>query len=118
TTRTSVVQLLSDVNGLLPIGDFDFTELSFAEQEDELLRFAQDVAGVLRVVIAEADRRLTQSQALFDQHDAAAQPVGRVRALEAAAKSLLGDDFVIVPEFDLGTTRGTEIASAIGASEG
>ena len=117
TTRTSVTMLLSDVEALLPISDFDFTDFSLTEQEDEMVRFAEDAARVLGVILAETDRRLKDSQALFDQHDAITRAPERVQALEDAAKALLGDDFLIIPEFSLGAAHGDELKKALDASE-
>ena len=117
TSRTSVTELLSDVNALLPITDFDFIDFSFTEQEDEMVRFAEDAVSVAKIIVAEMDRRLAESQTLLDQHDAAAQATARVEALEGAAKALLGDDFLIIPEFSLGAAHGDEIEKALGASQ-
>ncbi len=117
TTLTSVTQLLSDVKGLLPITGFDFIDFSFTEQEDEMVRFAEDAVRVAKIIVAEMDRRLVSSQALFEQHDDAAEAAARVDALEGAAKALLGDDFLIVPEFSLGAAHGDELEKALDASQ-
>jgi hypothetical protein len=115
--RTSITSLIADVNALLPVTSFDFTDFSFTDQEDEMVRFAEDAGRVTKVIIAEIDRRLASSQALLDQHDAAAQATERVKALEDAAKALLGDDFLIIPEFGLGAAHGDEIEKALGANQ-
>jgi hypothetical protein len=57
------------------------------------------------------------AQALFDQYEASAEATARVKALEGAAKALLGDDFLIIPEFNLGAARGNEFEKALGASQ-
>jgi hypothetical protein len=69
------------------------------------------------VILAEVDRRLKESKALFDQHDTTTGAPERVQALEDAAKVLLGDDFLIIPEFSLGAAHGDEIEKSIDASE-
>ena len=117
TSLTSVAQLLADANALLPLTAFDLVELSFTEPENEAVRFAEDAVSVAKVVLAEIDRRRTAAQAQFAAHDAAAQSAARVKALEAAAKALLGEDFVIVPEFGLGAAQGDETEKALAASQ-
>lgn len=115
TTRTSVTLLLDDV-GALGTTAFDSAGLSFADQGDDIVRFAEDAARVAVVVGAEMDRRLTSAQALLDQHDAA-EAAARVKALEVAAKALLGDDFVVVPEFELNSVHADEFANALAAAQ-
>jgi hypothetical protein len=116
TTRTAVSLLLNDAAALLPVTDFDFVDFSFADRENEIVLFAEDARNVVKTVIAEIDRRLKASQDLFDAHDAAASPVDQVRALEDAAKALLGADFRIFPEFPLSTEQGDELENAFNAS--
>jgi hypothetical protein len=116
TTRTAVSLLLSDVAALLPISDFDFVEFSLTAREDELVQFAEDARNVVTTVLADVDRRLKASQDLFDEHDAATTAAERVRALEAAAKALLGADFRIVPEFPLDAAPGLELENALNES--
>ncbi|MCW5557782.1 MAG: hypothetical protein KIT22_08120, partial [Verrucomicrobiae bacterium] len=116
TMRTSVSQLLADVQALLPVGAFDFVEFSLAAQEDEMVRFAEDVSGLAGVILKELDRRLALSQDLFDEHDESAVPAAQVKTLEKAAKALLGEDFVIYPEFSLSAPQGDELENAVNAS--
>jgi hypothetical protein len=68
------------------------------------------------VVITELGRRLSTSQDLFDQHDTSAAPTAKVQALDAAAKTLLNEDFRIFPEFNLTGAQGDEIENALAAS--
>jgi hypothetical protein len=117
TPQTSVAQLLANAGALLPVTAFDPVALSFAEPENEAVRFAEDAVSVAKVVLAEIDRRRAAAQARFDEHDATAQDPERVKALEAAAKALLGDDFVVVPEFSLGAAQGDEMEKALTASQ-
>jgi hypothetical protein len=116
TTETSVSRLLADVRALLPITAFDFAEFTLIQHEDEMMRFTEDAVGVVKVVIAELDRRLASSRELFDDHAAAAAAAAKVRALENAALALLGEDFRIFPEFSLGAVQGDELENALAAS--
>jgi hypothetical protein len=117
TTRTSLSLLRSDIASLLPVTDFDITEFTLAPVEDDMVRFAQDVSSVAKVVLNEIDRRLSLSASLFDDHDSAASAIGKVKALDQAARALLGDDFRIYPEFGITPAQGDELANALAASQ-
>jgi hypothetical protein len=118
TTRTSVSLLLADVQAFLPVTDFDIVDVTLTSVEDDMVRFAQDVAGVAAVIITELERRLAQSADLFLEHDGSAVASARVKTLQSAARVLLGEDFRIFPEFSLEPGQGDEIENALNASAG
>ncbi len=113
TTETTAPQLLIDANALLPLTAFDVAEVSFADEEQLAVLFADDAVNVMQVVLDEAERRLAASLTHLDAHDAASEPSARVDALDAAAKALLGDDVFVVPEFTLAAEHGNELANAV-----
>jgi hypothetical protein len=112
TSRRGVSELLTDLGAALPITEFDFVPFDLGAREEEIIRFAQDISAVVTVIRAEIDRRLAESQGLFDEHDATAEAAARVDALDRAAKILLGEDFRIFPSFRLSTAQGDELANA------
>lgn len=116
TTTRRLARLRADVLALLPIAQLDDFDFTLAPQEEEMVRFAQDASRVAGVMVAAVERRLAAAQLRFDEHDAAAGAPDRVAALQAAGKALLGDDFVIVPEFPLSAAQGDEVALALQAS--
>ncbi|MCY1039703.1 hypothetical protein OV208_00105 [Corallococcus sp. bb12-1] len=118
TSRTRVAPLLADAQALLPLSAFDVTALDFDTEVDRAVRFVKDAVRVCQAVVKQADQRLAASQALLDTHDASADPVVRVQALVRAGNVLLGEEFVVVPEFTLTQAQGTELeqASAYSAS--
>src|SRR5262249_32885679 len=113
TSRIGISLLLADVAACLPIDEFVFPALSIAEEETLLISFAQDALKTVQVVIRECDRRLKTAS---DQAAIAAGGGANVKALQAAAKGVLGAGFVVIPEFAMGAAQADEIASAIGAS--
>ncbi len=117
TTRTTVVDLLADANLLLPNPDFDTEPLSFATEEDEAISFTQQAVSVAAVIIAESARRAQSAGDFLAQHDAAATAADRVKALQASAQALLGDDFLVYPEFRLPAAQGDELANALAESQ-
>ncbi len=116
TTRTRFTDLLADVKALLPVSDFDVVEFSIADEEKQVTIFTQDALNIVRAVIANIERRLAGSQTLLQDADTAAQPAARVQALQAAAKTLLGDEIVFVPEFTPSAAQDDEIANALAAN--
>jgi hypothetical protein len=117
TTRSTLAGFLADVNALLPIAPFDTTQdFTLADEEAAHACFAEDALQTVNVVLAEANRRAAVAQDFLDEDTAAVTAAAHVKALTAAAKVLLGDDFVVVPELTLGATQRDELASAFGAS--
>jgi hypothetical protein len=112
TTRTQVAPLLADAQALLPLTAFDVTALSFDTEVDRVVRFVSDAVRVCEVNVAQADSRLADSQALLDVYDASGDPAARVQALVKAGKVLLGEEFVVVPEFTLTPAQGTALEDA------
>jgi len=115
TARTSIGQLLTDAQPLSAAG-VDFLEFSFTQEEDQVVTLAAEILSVVRTAVVELDRRLAASQALLGESAATASAPARVKALQDAAKALLGDDFVLVPEFMLRPAQGDELEKAAGAS--
>jgi hypothetical protein len=116
TQQTAFTDLLADVKALLPISDFDVVEFSVAEEEQQVAILTQDIRNAVKAVIAEMDRRLDASNERLIEHGTAATPSARVQALQSAAKVLLGDDVVFIPEFTSTAAQADEIANALVAS--
>jgi hypothetical protein len=116
TTRTRVTTFLTDVAALLPIAAFDFVEFSLKDREDEMVRFAQDALSLVNTILAEIDRRLKTSKDQFDAHDVEASAAGKVGILQETAKTLLGADFRIFPEFPISPDQSAELTNALAAS--
>ncbi|HEX4949100.1 MAG TPA: hypothetical protein VFZ34_20655, partial [Blastocatellia bacterium] len=112
----SLVTLLNAVRTALPVTAFDTTEFTLNATEQRLLTFAADVVKVVQTVGNDIDRRLKAAEEKFTAHDTAAQATARVEALRAAAQLLLGDDFLLVPEFSVSSAQGDEWENALAAS--
>jgi hypothetical protein len=116
TTRIGIAPLLADVTALLPVTTFDFTPVTLDAVEDDLIRFAEDAAGVITVMLTEIDRRLALAAAHFAAAQAAAAAADKVKALDAAARGLLGEDFRVYPVFRYTAAQDSELANALAAS--
>jgi uncharacterized protein YdcH (DUF465 family) len=112
----SLSGLVVSLQALLPIDAFDLDPFPITALEDEIILFADDMAGLATGLGADLDKRLSAAQAQLDAHDAAATPSERVAALQAGAKALFGADFVLIPEFTLNPDQGLEWEKAFAAS--
>jgi hypothetical protein len=81
TNETDLPVLMAVITAL-PVAAFDSTECSLAATEDEIVRFAEDLAAVIKLLVGSVDRKLTASQKGFDDHTASAIAVDKVKALE------------------------------------
>jgi hypothetical protein len=110
--------ILNAVAALLPVAQFDATPFDLSPFTDRAVVLATDLAANLTSRRKAIASRSAAVQAQLDAHDASAVPAVQVAALQAAAKVLLGDDFVLVPEFSLGATQAGEWGNAFAASTG
>lgn len=102
TNDPSFSNLLSSVAALLPVTNFDAAPFDLTPFQTRVVIMAQDLLRVLKGQQALVTQRCTATQASSDA--------------QTAAKALLGDDFVIYPEFALGTAQATEWSNAYAAS--
>lgn len=116
TATTTLSGLLTAVDALLPLTQFDADPFTLDDEKDAIVAFAGDLATAIRNVGKTVQQRIDDAQAKLDEHDAAAAASVQAAALEAGAQVILGPDFRIVPEFGLGSTQGTEWQSAVAAS--
>jgi hypothetical protein len=110
--------VLNAVAALLPITAFDNEPFDLEPLRDRAVAFVERldtaVGGQLRTLQA----RLAAVQQQLTAHAAAAAATDQVAALQAAARALLGDDFVIVPEFSVGPAQAAEWTSAYNQATG
>jgi hypothetical protein len=116
TSATTCHALRTEILALLPIDGFDRTPFSLTEAEDLLIDVVRAARDVAVTVATAAGRRLTEA----GDHLAAATTAGsareRVDELTQAAKALLGEEFVVVPEFTLKPAQAGAVAAAETAS--
>ncbi|HEX2375691.1 MAG TPA: hypothetical protein VHO93_17060 [Actinomycetota bacterium] len=109
---TEVSALLQAAAATLPLDEFESQGLDLAPVEDEVLRFAAELAGRIALLSGAIGQRAAATEELIAAAAAAATPTEAARTLVEAAKALLGDDFRIVPEFELAPEQGAEWAKA------
>jgi hypothetical protein len=97
---------------------FDPVPWPLDDDEARVVAFARQLVGVLDAAGAEVERRVKDADAALAKHDGTAVPTERVEALQAGAKAVFGDEFVLPPRFTLGVKPAAEMTSAFAASEG
>ncbi len=113
----TLAELLADVRPLAATASLDPEPFPFDEREAAVLAYARELTASLAATAAEVARRVAAADGALAAHDAAAEGPPRVEALGAAARAMLGDEFRLVPEIELGPEQGEELAHALAASE-
>ncbi|MGZ6780244.1 MAG: hypothetical protein ACXVGO_14760, partial [Mycobacterium sp.] len=108
TAATTYTALLNQVRPLLPISAFDATGFDLTPFEDRAILIEENLAAVLSGLKANVDGRIAAAKTQLDQAASATIATSRVEAISAAAKELLGPDFVIVPAFRVMSAQADE----------
>jgi hypothetical protein len=116
TAGSAFSATLTALKALLPVSAFDVETLDLTPFEDRAVVLVADLARTLAGHRAQIDSRGQAAQVQLDAEAAAASPGAKAAALQAGAQALLGDDFLIVPEFGLVPAHGDEWANAVGGS--
>ncbi len=98
------------------IATFDATPLDLAPFEDRAVEIAGQIATTLTGHLVAIAKRREDTQAQLEAHDAASSATAQVQALQAAAKALLGESFMLIPEFAPTGVQGGAWAEAMTAS--
>ncbi len=116
TRRTRVADLLADVRAIGSLSEFDPAPFSLAAHENTVIHFLEDARAAAASVGRVLAGRLADAAPHLQTAAASAIPVAAAREFEAAAKALLGDDVVVVPEFVITASQTGELANALDAS--
>ena len=113
----SVTDLLGDIAIVaVDMAPFDVLGFDFTDALDQLSVFAQDLLNAADALDKAIDARTSACQALIAEAAASADPATGVELLRDAAKKLLGEDFVVFPEFSVAEEAGVEWQNALGDS--
>ncbi len=113
TNFASFSAALAAVQALLPVSAWESDPWDVEAFGDRAVAFVQDLQAALTVQQTAIDARRAATQAQLDAHDAASTAADQAAALQAGAKALLGDSFVLIPEFTLTTDQGAAWASSL-----
>lgn len=91
---------------LPPVATFDQAPFDLDPVRDSAVAFAEDLARTLTSLHTALAARAAKTQEQLDAYDNATTAPAQADALQAGAKALLGDAFVLVPEFSLSAANG------------
>jgi hypothetical protein len=104
----ALVAFHQQVSAKLPLTQFDATEFSLKDQTGAMQALLDQLVPWAQAIVAEADRRLKAAGAKITAHNAAADAAQKVKLLREAGKALLGDDFRMIPAFQVTLAVGSE----------
>jgi hypothetical protein len=105
------------VSAELPLTQFDATEFKLDGETIAMQALLDRFVLSGQAIASEADRRLKTAAAKVTAHDAAGDPTQKVKLLQDAGKALLGDDFRMIPAFQVPLAVGSEWKNSHDASD-
>jgi len=109
---TTLAQLRLDILAQLPLDAYDYQPFDLATVEGEILRFVGDLYAQVNQLQTAVVRRQTTANDQILAALALSNSPAQVEGLVKAAKTLLGEDFKIVPEFTLAPDQAREWGNA------
>lgn len=113
TNTQDISALLSQIRGAAAgIEQFDFKRLDLDQDEAEFVRYSGEIATRAKQAAAEGARRVSIVNDDLATYNAATTAASRQQAAEHAAQTLLGEDFLFLPELPLVPEQGDELQKA------
>ncbi len=116
TSTRSLTSLIASVKAL-SVTQFDLTGIDLEDNEKAIDVFAADLNSRAQSIAADLDKRIKSAEKLIVDHDNSTKPAERVQFMDTAAKTLLGDDFRIIPEFGISSEQADEWDKSLVASQ-
>jgi hypothetical protein len=113
---TLLADLFAAVAAVLPVEAFDLTGLDLNDDEKDVLRFVQDLATRAKNIVGTLDKVLKEVDDRLADADVVSDPEAQVQALLEAKKAMFGEDFQMVPEFEISDEQKDEWEKAWNAS--
>jgi enamine deaminase RidA (YjgF/YER057c/UK114 family) len=92
------------------IEDFDIIKLDLPSDEQEIVRYSQDILAHIQLVISDIEARLQTATDELANYAAATTANARTNAFTRAARALLSSEFVVIG-FTLGSDQADEVAN-------
>jgi hypothetical protein len=103
-SRPTLAQLVTDLENLLPLTEFDPTPFEIDEEKLEIEGFRSRLADSVKRLQEDVEKRIEKVDALLAQANSA--------SLQEAAKLLFGEDFQLIPQITLPDEAAQELANA------
>ncbi len=104
--------LLQAIAAALPVTDFDFNEYAILEEENSMLQFTVELETLAKAIKLDLTKRTAKAQQLIDEAVLLSFGKKRVELIQKAGKIIFGEDFKMVPEFDLPEIQANEWANS------
>jgi hypothetical protein len=112
TGETMLSGLLATCRSLLSLADFDLNPVNTADEEKGIVILAEDIRNRVRELGVDLEARAGMVTQKLAEHDAEADATKRVQILAEAARGVFGDEFVLVPSFNLPDKQAEEWTNA------
>lgn len=98
---SKVSGLLQSVTATLPVSNFDFHEYSTEAQVDAMLQFTVQLESLAKAIKVDIGKRADKAQQLIDEAVLLSPGKKRTEIVQSAAKAIFGEDFKMIPEFEV-----------------
>jgi hypothetical protein len=116
--QNKVVDFAAAAGALAPMAaTHDTTAFDISAQTTAIATLRDTVVQRLAAIVADVAQRVDDASAALASLAGLGSSADRVKALTAAAKRVLGDEFLIVPRFKLAAPYGTEFKNAYNGSD-
>jgi hypothetical protein len=116
TTTPNLATLLADAETAgADLELFELTPLRLDEDAGHIVRFCGDLLVHARNIVTDVDPRIVNAEHRLAEYETSTSAAGREAAFTAAAHTLLGEDFLVVPEFRLAGAQAQELQNAFDA---
>jgi len=95
----TIYGLLSDIRPKLDYSRFDNEKTDLTDIEEKILFFISDLYDKLKKLSTNLNTRFSMAGNLISALTPDTDPSQKIKNIQAAAKQLFGDDFIVVPEF-------------------
>ena len=94
---------------------FDFETLDIQDDERQIVVLAEDLNRQAQALAELLTQKATDAHGLLNESIAAAAPDEKIAKAREAAKTIFGEDFLVVPQFQLGAEQAHELQSCASA---
>lgn len=112
TSETTLSGLLATCKTLLSVADFDLNPVDAADEEKQIIILAEDIRNRVRQLATDLEARAGMVAQKLAEHDVAADAAKRVQILTETARGIFGEEFVLVPSFNLPDKQAEEWSNA------
>jgi hypothetical protein len=116
TNDRRLVPVVNAVKAALPFDALDLAPFAIDDIEHDLTVFVTDMQARVTALHKELDKRITAADTALASHDATADSVARIVALQQSATAMLGEEIRLIPEIRFSPERAAELAAAYAAS--